>query len=101
MEFLSEFMMPVVLGICLAVGYVIKKWIKDVDVLYIGKSKKTVKERMLEHIEFYNWDKNNKGDNNIRARGGRSIGQINNYDDLEVWYLQLVSHFFDLYLLEI
>ena len=29
MEFLSEFMMPVVLGICLAVGYVIKKWIKD------------------------------------------------------------------------
>ena len=65
-----------------------EKWIKNVDVLYIGKSQKTVKERMLEHIEFYNWDKNNKGDNNVRARGGRSIGQINNYDDLEVWYLK-------------
>lgn len=35
MEFLSEFMMPVVLGICLAVGYVIKKWIKDVDNKFI------------------------------------------------------------------
>lgn len=35
MEFLSEFMLPVVLGICLAVGYVIKKWIKDVDNKFI------------------------------------------------------------------
>lgn len=35
MEFLNEFMMPVVLGICLCVGYVIKKWIKDVDNKYI------------------------------------------------------------------
>ena len=30
-----EFMMPVVLGICLCVGYIIKKWIKDVDNKYI------------------------------------------------------------------
>ena len=35
MEFLNEFMMPVVLGICLCVGYIIKKWIKDVDNKYI------------------------------------------------------------------
>ena len=35
MEFLNEFMMPVVLGICLAVGYIIKKWINDVDNKYI------------------------------------------------------------------
>ena len=35
MEFLSEFMMPVVLGICLAVGYVVKKWVKDVDNKFI------------------------------------------------------------------
>ena len=35
MEFLNEFMLPVVLGICLCVGYVIKKWIKDVDNKYI------------------------------------------------------------------
>ena len=35
MEFLSEFMLPVVLGICLAVGYVIKKWVKDVDNKFI------------------------------------------------------------------
>ena len=29
--FLTEFMVPVIVGICLCVGYVIKKWIKDVD----------------------------------------------------------------------
>ena len=33
--FLSEFMVPVIVGICLCVGYVIKKWIKDVDNKYI------------------------------------------------------------------
>ena len=35
MEFLNEFMLPVVLGICLCIGYIIKKWIKDVDNKYI------------------------------------------------------------------
>ena len=35
MEFLNEFMLPVVLGICLCVGYIIKKGIKDVDNKYI------------------------------------------------------------------
>ena len=30
-EFLSDFMVPVILGICLIVGYIIKHWIKDVD----------------------------------------------------------------------
>ena len=35
MEFLNEFMLPVVLGICLCVGYIIKKWIKGVDNKYI------------------------------------------------------------------
>ena len=35
MEFLNEFMLPVVLGICLCCGYTIKKWIKDVDNKYI------------------------------------------------------------------
>ena len=29
--FLTEFMVPVIVGICLCVGYVVKKWIKDVD----------------------------------------------------------------------
>mgnify|MGYP002597874335 FL=1 len=29
--FLTEFMVTVIVGICLCVGYVIKKWIKDVD----------------------------------------------------------------------
>ena len=29
--FLTEFMVPGIVGICLCVGYVIKKWIKDVD----------------------------------------------------------------------
>lgn len=31
LSFLTEFMIPVIVGICLCVGYVIKKWIKDVD----------------------------------------------------------------------
>lgn len=35
MEFLNEFMLPVVLGICACVGYVVKKWIPDVDNKYI------------------------------------------------------------------
>lgn len=35
MEFLNEFMIPVVIGICLCAGYVIKKWIKDIDNKYI------------------------------------------------------------------
>lgn len=35
MEFLSEFMLPVVLGVCLCVGYIVKKWLKDVDNKYI------------------------------------------------------------------
>jgi uncharacterized membrane protein len=35
MEFLNEFMIPVVIGLCLCTGYVIKKWVKDVDNKYI------------------------------------------------------------------
>jgi len=35
MEFLNEYMLPVVLGICLCVGYIVKKWIKDVDNKFI------------------------------------------------------------------
>ena len=35
MEFLNEYMIPVVLGICLVAGYIVKKWIKDVDNKYI------------------------------------------------------------------
>ena len=35
LSFLSEFMIPVIVGICLCVGYVVKKWIKDVDNKYI------------------------------------------------------------------
>ena len=31
MEWISEFMIPVILGICLCTGYVIKKWIRDID----------------------------------------------------------------------
>lgn len=35
MDFLAEYMIPVIVGICLCVGYVIKKWIKDMDNKYI------------------------------------------------------------------
>lgn len=30
-EFLSEYMVPTIIGICLIVGYIVKHWIKDVD----------------------------------------------------------------------
>jgi hypothetical protein len=35
MEFLNEYMLPIVLGICLCTGYIVKKWLKDVDNKYI------------------------------------------------------------------
>ena len=31
MDFLNDFMIPVIIGVCLCVGYVVKHWIKDVD----------------------------------------------------------------------
>lgn len=31
MEFLTEFMVPVIVGICLCAGYIVKHWIKDID----------------------------------------------------------------------
>lgn len=33
--FLSEYFVLVIVGICLCVGYVVKKWIRDVDHKYI------------------------------------------------------------------
>ena len=35
MEFLNEYMIPVVLGICLVIGWIVKKWIADIDNKYI------------------------------------------------------------------
>lgn len=31
MEFLNEYMVPVIVGLCLCVGYIVKHWVKDVD----------------------------------------------------------------------
>ena len=33
--FLNEYMVPVIVGLCLCVGYVVKKWVKDLDNKYI------------------------------------------------------------------
>lgn len=30
-EFLTEYMVPVIMGICLCVGYILKHWFSDVD----------------------------------------------------------------------
>ena len=35
MEYLNDFIMPVVLFICLVVGWIIKKWVADIDNKYI------------------------------------------------------------------
>lgn len=34
-SFLTEYMVPVIVGLCLCVGYVVKKWVADVDNKYI------------------------------------------------------------------
>lgn len=66
-----------------------QKWVNDAKVLYIGKSEsKFVQKRMKEHIRLYTWDENHNGYNNVPARGGRSIGQIQNFKNLEVLYLK-------------
>jgi hypothetical protein len=31
MEFMNDFMVPVIMGICLCVGYIVKHWVNDVD----------------------------------------------------------------------
>ena len=31
MEFFTEYMVPVIVGICLFAGYIVKHWIKDID----------------------------------------------------------------------
>ena len=33
-SFISEYMVPVIVGVCLCVGYVVKSWVKDVDNKY-------------------------------------------------------------------
>jgi hypothetical protein len=35
MEFLNEFMIPVIVGVCLCVGYIVKRWVEDVENKYI------------------------------------------------------------------
>lgn len=35
MEFLNECILPVILGICMCIGHILKKWCKDVDNKYI------------------------------------------------------------------
>ena len=35
LDFLTEFCAPVIVGVCLCLGYVIKKWVADVDNKYI------------------------------------------------------------------
>lgn len=31
LDFLYEYQIPIIVGICLCIGYIVKKWIKDVD----------------------------------------------------------------------
>lgn len=35
MDFLNGYILPVALGICLCIGYIVKKWISDIDNKYI------------------------------------------------------------------
>lgn len=31
LDFLAEYQIPIIVGICLVVGYLVKKWVKDED----------------------------------------------------------------------
>ena len=31
MAFMSDYLVPVIVGLCLCIGYIVKHWIKDVD----------------------------------------------------------------------
>lgn len=35
LSFLTEYIMPVIVGICLCVGFIVKKWVDDIDNKYI------------------------------------------------------------------
>lgn len=35
LSFLTEYCVPAIIGICLCVGYIVKKWMKDVDNKFI------------------------------------------------------------------
>lgn len=35
LDFLQDYYIPVIVGICLCLGYIVKKWIADVDNKYI------------------------------------------------------------------
>ncbi len=61
-----------------------EKWVENAEVLYIGKCSsktKTAKKLVLKHIAFWNGK-------NVSAYGGKVIGQIQNFDNLQVWYLE-------------
>ena len=62
-----------------SIGELEKKWIDDAVILYIGESN-NVQARIRAHIDFW-------GGKAVGAHGGRFIAQLQNYNDLEVWYL--------------
>lgn len=35
MDFLNDYITPIIVAACLLVGYIVKKWVKDVDNKYI------------------------------------------------------------------
>lgn len=52
LTFLQEFFTPVIVGVCLCVGYIIKKWVKDVDNKFIPTINAVVG---LSLAIFINW----------------------------------------------
>lgn len=64
----------------------IKKWVDGANIVYIGKAGNsrydgnTIKKRMEEHIKFW-------GGQDCRAWGGRTVAQISDYKNLQVWCL--------------
>ena len=55
-------------------------WVDGAEILYIGKTERTIQKRMREHIDFWNGKP-------VAAWGGRFIAQLQNFKDLEIWFL--------------
>lgn len=61
-----------------------ENWVEKAEILYIGNcasKTKNVQSLVKLHIRFWNGE-------NVSAFGGRFIGQIQNWENLEVWYLK-------------
>ena len=65
----------------LTIEYLKNKWVENASILYIGRSCGSLRKRINNHIDFWNGKP-------CAAWGGRTIAQIEDYENLEIWYME-------------